>query len=892
MANDISKLSDEELLAAITAKLKQGENTTPQAPEPSAIGATWEGVKSGFKRALQGIHQMGVHSAGVVGAEDFNPAPPLSPAEVKAYDDRLRADTAQEDKALSPARQAHPWLFGGGNIVGGIAATAPLALMVPGGSTLAGLAAQGAIMGAAQPVTEGDYGSQKLSQALTGAGYGLVGGAVAKNLLPGLAQAWNFPKQTLNYTQRSEMATPYAQRGLEVANETGIDLTPAMVSGSRIAKQAENVANRSMWSADTALQAHQKLTGQALQHADDLVNQWTGGRGGTDPITLGRQLQSTTRNAVDDIHNAAMQRYQQDIAPIASASIPGFNFANTKSVLQQVIKENENNLTDTGIKLAEQAKVLLGRIDAVESTNLKRLQPDVLMELADNAYQRAATRYPDNAEKIISSNGGFSAIAKNPETLALVYRQLEGLARSSPVKVFGPRPSEPVSLTRRIVQLGGLNSSEMADVIGESKLSATVRKGMPAGLFRVNAGRSSDDMARVLVDEGYLQPGEVMGDDGVRALFRKIKNELDGNQRYYRPEDMGNAQARQQWDDAASRATAPIPDAMPIPGGQVPIRSAIALRRQFGKAAKGSGNVFEDIHPSEERRLAGRLFGAINEDFDSAANNTGGQIGKAFQQANERYKMAMDSIDYIEQSALGKALGKDITDALYSGAVSNTGTAPDKFVQQITKLPPSSLMQARTILEQHNPQLLQDLKAYTLQQAIERGQTLAPSMGTKVTFDPAKAATGLLTPKQRAALYTPDEARAVDMLDEALRRWADTHGMNFSNTATTGEFLKWFNRIGMGALGAGSAIGSAVMGGPLGMLGAAAAAKGSVGYYFGTRQIAEAMLNPGDRMQLLRVINAPITDPRIVQAVGALMAKYGSQQSITGGERGGNDRNR
>lgn len=673
-------LSDVEIDKEARARLAGG----------SALGAIGSGIASGFERAAAGIGQLGAKlGVPIAGPEDVN-TPPVSPEALATAPQRLAERVQQREAETAPVRQAHPWLFGAGNVMGSMAATSPLLAMAP--TSLPGFGLVGALSGVAEPVPTNQLSNflgSKLKQAETGVAYGLLGGSLLKYLPGALSQAYNFPKQLVNVAQTRAMATPYAQRGLEVAQQTGMDLSPAMVSGSRVATQAENLARQSMWSSDKALESYQKLSRQAVDHSNSLISDWTAGRGAPDAATLGQQLRDTTRQAVSTIQDRASQQWNQDMAAVTKASPPGFNFDETKTALQKVIAENDQNLTDAGIALKNQASTLLDRITAAEQ-------------------------------------------------------------------------------------------------------------------------------------------------------------------------------------------------------GPVSLDSAIALRRQFGKAAKGTGNLFTDIHPTEQRRLAGQLFGALNGDFESAANDATGQLGEAFRQANSNYRKAMGSIDYIEKSVLGKTLGKDIADSLYSGNLANTAGAPERLVGQITRLSPSSLEQARTILEQNNPALLQDLKAYTLQQAIDKGQMLAPSMGTRLTFDPAKAATALLTPQQRAALYTPQEIQSINAFDEGLRRWADRHGYNFSGTAPAQEFLHWVNRLGMGVLGLGTAAGSVVAGGPVGLLGAAAAGKGAANYVFGARQIADAMLNPGDRTQLLTLLKLPDGAPLTTQIASYLMARYGLQENPDNSKNSGN----
>jgi hypothetical protein len=96
---------------------------------------------------------------------------------------------------VSPYQQAHPVVTGAGEVAGNIAATAPLAAVMPGAgaSTLAGRAVAGAGLGAAQGALQpvqggGNFATEKLKQIGEGAGLGAaapaVGQAISRTIAP------------------------------------------------------------------------------------------------------------------------------------------------------------------------------------------------------------------------------------------------------------------------------------------------------------------------------------------------------------------------------------------------------------------------------------------------------------------------------------------------------------------------------------------------------------------------------------------------------------------------------------------------------------------------------------------------------------------------------------
>jgi hypothetical protein len=97
----------------------------------------------------------------------------------RPFGEAVREATANRRAEQVAARQAHPWLHGGGEVAGGVM-SAPLMPGVGVGGTIARAAEQGAVGGAAYGLGSGDDG---LLSRLKGAGRGLVTGGVAGGVL-------------------------------------------------------------------------------------------------------------------------------------------------------------------------------------------------------------------------------------------------------------------------------------------------------------------------------------------------------------------------------------------------------------------------------------------------------------------------------------------------------------------------------------------------------------------------------------------------------------------------------------------------------------------------------------------------------------------------------------
>lgn len=154
---------------------------------------------------------------------------------------------ARGAQEVAPYQQAHPMATGAGEIAGNIAATAPLAAVIPGAgaSTLAGRALSGAALGGAQGALQpvqggGNFASEKIKQIGEGAGLGAaapaVGQAISRTIAPKIDPAVQYltnigvkltPGQALGgaFKRLEEGATsiPFLGDAIKSAQRKGIE---------------------------------------------------------------------------------------------------------------------------------------------------------------------------------------------------------------------------------------------------------------------------------------------------------------------------------------------------------------------------------------------------------------------------------------------------------------------------------------------------------------------------------------------------------------------------------------------------------------------------------------------------------------------------------------------
>ena len=150
----------------------------------STVGALWKGFLHGAGDIVYGGAQIGARMGE---ATDTGFGPEMAPGSAQRVDQAARS--REQAYQTSPAVAAHPIASGTGRVGGTVASTAPLAALPGGGAAtflgrLGLAAAMGALAGSTQPVTEGDYWTEKTKQVGAGGAAGVALPAVGRALAP------------------------------------------------------------------------------------------------------------------------------------------------------------------------------------------------------------------------------------------------------------------------------------------------------------------------------------------------------------------------------------------------------------------------------------------------------------------------------------------------------------------------------------------------------------------------------------------------------------------------------------------------------------------------------------------------------------------------------------
>jgi hypothetical protein len=168
---------DAEAARALAAEYKRLQAATaPEASErPGALERGARGFVQGLRDPLDASKQMFSRVGAAIGL-------PGGDAAVQHWDADIKARNEAYKRDVRGGQDDFDWGRFGGNMV----STAPIAAALPAGGTMAQAALGGAvgsgIIGGLQPVTQGDFLTEKMKQVGTGATAGAVAGAGANAL--------------------------------------------------------------------------------------------------------------------------------------------------------------------------------------------------------------------------------------------------------------------------------------------------------------------------------------------------------------------------------------------------------------------------------------------------------------------------------------------------------------------------------------------------------------------------------------------------------------------------------------------------------------------------------------------------------------------------------------
>jgi len=140
--------------------------------------------------------------------------------------------------------------------------------------------------------------------------------------------------------------------------------------------------------------------------------------------------------------------------------------------------------------------------------------------------------------------------------------------------------------------------------------------------------------------------------------------------------------------------------------GKITAEQLRKYRSSFSDAAKGTGNLWKDIADANTTRIGREVMKAIEKDFDDAVKLLGQgkqqNVAKALKTANDNFAKNSKLIDDIEESVLGKLVGKPGKQQISDSQVAKKLIAsPSEEIKAAFKILPSFRQQQvkRFILE-------------------------------------------------------------------------------------------------------------------------------------------------------------------------------------------------
>lgn len=224
-----------------------------------------------------------------------------------------------------------------------------------------------------------------------------------------------------------------------------------------------------------------------------------------------------------------------------------------------------------------------------------------------------------------------------------------------------------------------------------------------------------------------------------------------------------------------------------VPGGEAIVKQAKAFAKMVGKKpmtaekamkarslyssmARGTGQIFKDIDKGQSRMLAARLEAALSKDLD-AAETVGGSIGQSLRAANSNYRANSQAIEQLEHSTLGRLFG------------GKYDPDPQVVAERMLKMKPTEMSTAAGILHSSNPKVMQGVKRFALEKAMEKAIPAPTAGGQGVKFSAAKFVSALPDEAFLRSVYSPGEVAEIKNLSSALERIANRGGTGGSQTA-------------------------------------------------------------------------------------------------------------
>lgn len=638
------------------------------------LGNLAKGGARGVGSVVQGSAQLATRAPGfrIMDAMSTMLGAPNPVASVQQSVDDQAAASAQ-DFAASGAGQSVAGKAG--EIVGGTVATLPLAAVsIPkkGASVMEFLrksAQAGAAGVAPMPVTGGDYLGEKTKQVLAGAG---LGAGVAGGLRTGMALAErvgyapNALAQVSNIANSRANRTAYAQEGEELAERTGVRLTPGQVSGSRVQTGLENMSRQSIFSADVAAQADEKLASDAISFINRAMDRIT-----TNPAsapTIGASIQSATASSVSRITARRAEVAKQQFGPIEQA-LGGRKFVqydSTRRSLDELIAEYQAVQTPEARRIVKQASEL--RDGLAQPQSLEDFQ-------RQRAYYGKATQGKgtvfDEVDRTVNQRVARRIYAAMSDDLDASAARLEGSIGAGIV---------PANYFQGQVRAGGNLSQALREANANyrrfSQLAEGVKAHPIARLFGKDIEVDGEDWFNTLPPESVISRLNSMAPTEVRMVRQYMEGADPDSWQQYKRLLVQNALDEAQTLPASAGAR------------QVPFSAASFLRTLGGDKPAKLAQMREVFTPQEMRDIddAFNIARRLGDRFGSNPSGTG-----PYNEVQSFLRSVKDRTGQALASTGGEALGLR--------KVANVMLESDgrRALIELSKLPPNS-RRAATLL--------------------------------------------------------------------------------------------------------------------------------------------------------------------------------------------------
>ena len=447
-------------LPAVQAAPSPAAVPAPRATDDmSGLDRFRAGIGKGLVDSAEGIAQAGIDSFSRPVAASRSAADAVVPA--GAYKDLLMG---AYDRFLTPQKEMREHVgerraldqdlmdTGAGRLggfTGAVAGSLPM-----GGIGMAGRgvgaaraigqnALAGAFQGTLAPVVSDE---ERFKNGALGAAFGGGLSAAGRGVMRAAEEA--FPPNTLarmlNYFGGKANKTPHAAESEALAQRTGIDFTPGMVSGGKAQTAVENMARQSVFTADTAFEADKRIAEQAIANVNRLMDRIT--PDGASGQAVGHRVQQTVDKAIDSVverrDQTAAQQFGAIRRMVGDAKV--VDYAATRRVLQDMIQENADVLGADPRRIRMQAQRMLDELSGKDGFTLESARK------SRSSYGKAArgqSNLLNNVDRTVNQTFAkrmYAAISDDIDAAGVRLDEAAGFGQNGivPQGVNAARPSE------------------------------------------------------------------------------------------------------------------------------------------------------------------------------------------------------------------------------------------------------------------------------------------------------------------------------------------------------------------------------------------------------------------------------------------------------------------